>query len=70
VDLDRAYALGDHGTASALAARIVSGQLVTDEACKERAQAILEQTKPDRFLSIIGALGLGLVAWLVYNYVL
>jgi len=81
-DLDHAYALGDHRTASALAARIVSGELAsslarggtarfdTDTACGERARVILEQTKPDRFLSIIGALGLGLVAWLVYNYVL
>jgi len=69
-DLDHAYALGDHRTASALAARIVSGELATDTACRERARVILEQTKPDRFLSIIGALGLGLVAWLVYNYVL
>lgn len=68
--LDHAYAVGDHRTACALAARIVSGELAADDACRERARVILAETKPDPFLAIIGALGLGLVAWLVYNYVL
>ncbi|MEY4511698.1 MAG: hypothetical protein RLZZ450_3820 [Pseudomonadota bacterium] len=70
--LERAYALGDHHSASALAAGIVAGNVADESspACVERARAILEQTRPDPFLSIIGALGLGLTAWLVYNYVL
>jgi hypothetical protein len=69
--LERAYSLGDHRTASALASRIVAGELAADSApaCVERARTILAQTRPDPFLSIVGALGLGLVAWLVYNYV-
>jgi len=82
-ELERAYAFGDHQTASTLAARIVSsvagprarldaGEVAVESepACVERAEAVLAQTRPDRFLSIIGALGLGLTAWLVYNYVL
>lgn len=81
--MERAYASGDHETASRLAAHIVSSlarpsareragevEVESESACVERAQAVLAQTAPDRFLSIIGALGLGLTAWLVYNYVL
>ena len=41
-----------------------------DPSCVARAQAILTQTTPDFFLPGIGAAGLGLVTWLVYNYVL
>jgi hypothetical protein len=79
--LERAYALGDHQTAVKLATRIVSSlagptahvddvELESQSVCVERARAVLIETRPDRFLSIIGALGLGLTAWLVYNYVL
>jgi hypothetical protein len=70
--LEQAYVRGDHATAAALAARIVGGDTAADagEPCLERARVVLAQTRPDPFLSIIGALGLGLTAWLVYNYVL
>lgn len=68
--LERAYAFGDHKTASTLAADIVAGNVESEPECRERAQAVLAQTRPDPFLALIGALGLGLTAWLVYNYVL
>jgi hypothetical protein len=65
--LEHAYRVGDHRTARALARRVLSES--ADPALQERARTILAQTEPDRFLPAIGALGLGLVAWLVYNYV-
>ena len=70
--LERAYAAGDHHSSTALASRILAGELAaeTEPACVERARTLLEQTRPDPFLTVVGALGLGLVAWLVYNYVL
>jgi hypothetical protein len=34
------------------------------------ARELLLRTEPDPFLLVVGVLGLGLLAWLVYNYVL
>ena len=65
--MDDAYARGDHRSARALAHAILAESSDGDDAA--RARAILAYTTPDRFLSWLGALGLGLTAWLVYNYV-
>lgn len=64
--LERAYQAGDHHTARALARRILAQP--AEPALTTRAREVLAQTEPDPFLSLVGALGLGLTAWLVYNY--
>ena len=66
--LELAYARGDHRLARTLARRAVSDSATGDRA--DRARFIIEATEPDLFLAWVGAAGLGLVAWLVYNYVL
>ena len=63
-----AYARGDHRVTRELARRIVSEQRDPEQVT--RARQLLAYTEPDLFLAVVGALGLGLVAWLVYNYVL
>ncbi|MDB4985181.1 MAG: hypothetical protein JWN04_359 [Myxococcaceae bacterium] len=74
--LEQAYAAGDHRRARTIARRIVqeaSGAAVEpglDAERVARARDILVYTEPDFFLAWVGALGLGLVAWLVYNYLL
>jgi hypothetical protein len=61
--LEQAYAAGDHRRARALArSRLESGRET------ERARQVLRETEIDWFLPAIAALGLGLTAWLVYNY--
>lgn len=65
--LERAYAVGDHRTARDLAGRAL-GEHADDAALCARAREILAHTAPDPFLTWVGALGLGLTAWLVYNY--
>jgi transposase len=67
--IEQAYERGDHRAARAHAAQVLA-EATDAAACRERAAAILDYTSPDRFLALVGALGLGLVAWLVYNYVL
>ena len=66
--LEQAYASGDHRTARAMAQRILGTSADPEQVA--RARALLAATAADPFLSLVGALGLGLVAWLVYNYVL
>ena len=66
--LEQAYASGDHRAARVMAQRLVSAS--DDPEQVARARAVLAATAPDPFLAVVGALGLGLVAWLVYNYVL
>jgi hypothetical protein len=66
--LERAYERGDHRTAVARARHLLAH--ATDPGDQERARNILAQTAPDPFLAYVGALGLGLTTWLVYNYVL
>lgn len=80
--LERAYAAGDHRTARRLAHEILQtsdAPLAGDgeregaaarASCSARAQRVLAETTPDFFLPGIGAAGLGLVTWLVYNYML
>lgn len=64
--LEQAYAIGDHRAARAIAQRLLSAS--DDPQQVARARAVLAGTAPDPFLAVVGALGLGLVAWLVYNY--
>jgi hypothetical protein len=62
-----AYARGDHRTARALAQELSGG---ADLQAQRAAQAVLAQTQPDRIIEAFALLGLGVVAWLVYNYIL
>jgi hypothetical protein len=66
-DMDRAYAVGDHEHAHDLALSAASD---ADPERAARARRILGATFVDPFLSLVGLLGLGLTAWLVYKYVL
>lgn len=66
-ELEATYARGDHLRARAIARALLAAPHVEADAI--RARAILTYTSPDRFLSWMGAVGLGLTAWLVYNYV-
>jgi hypothetical protein len=66
--LEQAYASGDHRTARSLASATLRD--TADPEQLALARTILANTAPDPFLALVGALGLGLVAWLVYNYVL
>lgn len=66
--LERCYEAGDHRRARALAQALLQSGVEPELA--ERARRVLRATEPDPFLTLVGALGLGLFAWLVYNYVL
>lgn len=66
--MERAYAAGDHATARAKAHELLARP--TEAQALTRAQAVLRETSVDWFLTVVGTLGLGLTAWLVYNYVL
>ena len=66
--MERAYAVGDHAAANETARALLTQSGVPED--QARARAIIEETAPDWFLTVVGALGLGLMAWLVYNYVL
>lgn len=82
--MERAEQRGDRQSARALARTILaSGERRIDgadgdapDAEREQAEAqlsareLLARTEPDAFLLIVGVLGLGLLVWLVYNYVL
>ena len=61
-----ALAQGDHASARVRAKALLRGASSADD--REVAQRVLVQTRPDPFLSYVGLLGLGLIAWLVYNY--
>jgi hypothetical protein len=65
--LERAYAVGDQRTARALALALLAEPGAPEQ--QARARQILRYTSADPFLAWVGLLGLGLVAWLVYNYV-
>jgi hypothetical protein len=69
-DMEHAYQRGDHHLARAHAKSILSArdsQVAEEQAA---AKAMLERTAPDAFLMVVGTLGLGLMVWLVYNYIL
>jgi hypothetical protein len=63
--MHRAYERGDNYTA-----RLHAQQLLSSAATDESARALLRRTQPDVFLISVGALGLGVLAWLFYVYVL
>lgn len=65
--MDRAYARGDHEIARKLARDLAQSP---DADAAKRAAALLSQTEPDAFIYGVSLLGLGLVAYLVYNYIL
>jgi len=70
--LEHAYAVGDHRTLRAIARGVLArapGQAGHDSELEARARELLAYTAPDPFLAIVGALGLGLMALLVYNCV-
>jgi hypothetical protein len=63
------------GTSSAEEARAEAASAALSEPSEEAlaqmsARELLARTEPDPFLLVVGVLGLGLLAWLVYNYVL
>lgn len=64
--LERAYAAGDHARARALSRRVLAEARYASQ--HGRAREVLAATEIDWFLPGVGLLGLGLVAWLVYNY--
>ncbi len=62
-----AYARGDHQRARSLAQAL----LASDEAeAQQAATDVLKKTEPDRIIEAFALLGLGVIAFLVYNYVL
>lgn len=65
--LNSAYARGDHALARRLAKGLTAS---TDAAEASRAAQVLAQTEPDPFIYVVAIVGLGLVAYLVYNYIL
>ena len=67
--VDGLYSAGNHRAARALARDLLRKPEASEE-LRARAQRILQETEPDVFLTYVGAVGLGLMAWLVYNYVL
>jgi hypothetical protein len=69
--MQHAYERGDHRRARELAKQIAAGErLPGEDEAHASAEALLARTQPDAFLLVVGTLGLGLTAWLVYNYVL
>lgn len=65
--MQAAYARGDHQAARALARTLLTSD---DAELPHQARNVLIQTEPDRIIDVVALLGLGLVAFLVYNYVL
>lgn len=76
VQMERAYARGDHHTARMraheLAAVVSRGPGAPSEQAElaVAAHTMLRRTAPDIFLMLVGALGLGAMVWLFYAYVL
>lgn len=68
VQMEQAYERGDQHTARQRARELVAAQV--EPALLGAARAMLRRTDPDAFLMIVGALGLGVMVWLVYAYVL
>lgn len=68
VQMEQAYERGDQHTARQRARELSRVQAEPERL--EAARAMLRRTDPDAFLMIVGALGLGVMVWLVYAYVL
>jgi hypothetical protein len=59
------------GATSATSADSSSAEAPAPEAAARlSAEQLLQRTQPDAFLLVVGLLGLGVMVWLVYNYVL
>lgn len=67
-----------HGRGNLREARVQAKELLahtnaadpTTEEERAAAEAMMRRLEPDAFLLVVGALGLGLTVWLVYNYML
>lgn len=82
LQMQHAEERGDRRAARALAREILAANTsdagssdadvsATPEAgARLSAEQLLQRTQPDAFLLVVGLLGLGLMVWLVYNYVL
>ena len=62
--------IGSVDEASAEAAAAPRAEQDEQAIAQLSARELLARTEPDPFLLVVGVLGLGLLAWLVYNYVL
>jgi hypothetical protein len=58
---------GDHLSARALASELLADPASPPEVHAE-AQRVLRETSTDSFIFVAAALGLGVLAWLVYKY--
>jgi hypothetical protein len=65
--LSRGASAADTATATGPAD---SAPALPDAAVRLSAEQLLQRTQPDAFLLVVGLLGLGVMVWLVYNYVL
>lgn len=65
--MEEAYARGDHLTARRLSRALAWS---SEPSVKRRAEAVRAATEPDRMIEVLALVGLGVVGWLVYNYVL
>lgn len=71
MEMEQAYARGDQHAARLLARQLAEGPRPSSEAeLQAAARTMLQRTEPDAFLMVTGALGLGVVVWLIYVYVL
>jgi hypothetical protein len=70
LEMEQAYARGDQHTARLLARQLVRASSATEAELQAAARAVLQRTEPDAFLMVTGVLGLGVVVWLIYAYVL
>jgi hypothetical protein len=66
--MEQAYVLGDHYLARSCARELLDA--APEAEVRAAAERVLGRTEPDALLPVIGALGLGLLVWLVYAYVL
>jgi hypothetical protein len=68
VQMEQAYERGDQHSARQCAQELVAAQ--AEPELLAAGLAMLRRTEPDAFLMVVGALGLGVMVWLVYAYVL
>jgi hypothetical protein len=68
LEMHQAYERGDQHTARLRARELFAAE--PEPELLASASALLRRTEPDAFLMLIGALGLGVMVWLVYAYVL
>ena len=65
--MEQAFAQGDHESARRHAKALLTSD---DTNAHEAARKLLMRTEPDRVVEVFALLGLGVVALLVYKYVL